>query len=70
MCEISQNSQEKICIGIPFWCFVVNFAKFTRKHFLQNSIGRLLLIIAVSIEEKGVLANETMNYETRTKELC
>ena len=28
---------------------------------------RLLLIIAVTIRAKGVLANETVNYETRTK---
>ena len=35
--------------------------------FLQNSTGRLLLIIAVSIVAKGLLANETVKYETRTK---
>ena len=50
-----------------FWCFLVNFAKFVRTPFLQNSTGRLLLIIAVSIVAKGVLVNETVNYETRTK---
>ena len=38
-----------------------------RRLFLQNSTGRLLLIIAVSIVAKGVLVNETVNYETRTK---
>ena len=52
---------------IPCWCFLVNFAKFTRTPFLQNSIGRLFLIIAVLVVAKGVLANEPMNYETRTK---
>ena len=51
----------------PFWCFLVNFAKFARTPFLQNSTGRLLLIIAVSIVAKGVLVNKTVNYETRTK---
>ena len=35
--------------------------------FLQNSTGRMLLIIAVSIVPKGVLAKETVNYETKTK---
>ena len=45
-----------------FWCFLVNFAKFVRTPFLQNSTGRLLLIRAVSIVVKGVLANETVNY--------
>ena len=49
-----------------FWCFLVNFAKFVRTPFLQNSTGRLLLIIAVSIVAKGVLANETVNYDTKT----
>ena len=44
----------------------MNFAQFGIS-FLQNSTGRLLLIIAVSIVAKGVLANETVNYETRTK---
>ena len=65
--EFSQNSQENICSGIPFWCFLVNFAKFARASFLQNISRRLLLIIAVSIVGKGVLANQTANYETRTK---
>ena len=50
-----------------FWCFLVNFAEFVRTSFLQNSTGRLLLIIAVSIVAKGVLANETVNYDTQTK---
>ena len=65
--EISQNSRENICTRILFWCFLVNFAKFTRTPFLKNSTGRLLLIIAVSMAAKGVLANETGNYETRIK---
>ena len=51
-----------------FWCFLVNFAKFVRTPFLQNSTGRLLLIIAVSIVVKGVLTNEKVNYDT--KALC
>ena len=47
--------------------FLVNFVKFVRKLFLQNSTGRVLLIIAVSIFVKGELANETVNYDTETK---
>ena len=50
-----------------FWCFLVNFAEFVRKPFLQNSTGQLILIIAVSVVAKGVLANETVNYDTQTK---
>ena len=50
-----------------FWCFLVNFAKFVRTTFLQNSTGQLLLIIAVSIVVKGVLANETVNYDTKAR---
>ena len=46
------GSQENICNGISFWCFPVNFAKFSRTPFLQNSSERLLLIIAVSIVAK------------------
>ena len=40
----------------------MNFAKFVRTPFLQNTRGRLVLIIAVSIVVKGELANETVNY--------
>ena len=46
----------------------MNFAKFVRTPFLQNSTGPLLLIIVVSIVTKGVLANETVNYDTKTEE--
>ena len=49
-----------------FWCFLVNFAKFQRTPFLQNSTGRLPLIIAVSRVVNGVLANETVNYDTKS----
>ena len=57
---------ENICARI-FWCFLVNFAEFVRTPFLQNSTERLILIRAVSIVAKGVLANETVNYNTQTK---
>ena len=45
----------------------MNFAKFVRIPNLQNTTGRLLLIIAVSIVVKGELANETVNYDTKPK---
>ena len=45
----------------------MNFAKFVRTPFLQNTTGRLLLIIAVSIVVKGELPNETVNYGAKTK---
>ena len=48
-----------------FLCFLVNFAKFVTTPFLKNSTGRLLRIIEVSVVVKGVLANETVNYNTK-----
>ena len=45
----------------------MNFAEFVRVLFLRNTIGRLLLIIAVSIVVKGELTNETVNYDAKTK---
>ena len=49
----------------------MTLARFIRTPFLQNRTGRLLLIIAVSIVVKGVLANETVNYDTRAlREEC
>ena len=52
--EVSQNSQEKTCAKVSLllkkrlWhrCFPVNFVKFLRTPFLQNSSGRLLLPFA------------------------
>ena len=34
---------------------------------MQNTTGRLLLVIAVSIVVKGELANETVNYDTKAE---
>ena len=47
--------------------FLVNFAKFVRTPFMENTTGRLLLMIAVSIVVKGKLANEIINYYTKSK---
>ena len=47
----------------------MNFAKFVKTPFLQNTIERLVLIIAVSIVVKGELANKTVNYDTKLKHM-
>ena len=49
-------------------CFLVDFLKFVRKSCLQNTIGRLLLVIAVSIVLKGQLENEAVNCDTKIAE--
>ena len=49
-----------------FCCFLVSFVKFVRAPFLQNTTGRVFLIIAVSVVAKGVLANGAVNYDTKT----
>ena len=48
--EISQNSHENTCVRVSLLkkklchrCFHVNFVKFLRTSFLQNTFGRLLL---------------------------
>ena len=45
----------------------MNFAKFVGTPLFQNTTGRLLMIIAVSIAVERELANETVNYDTKTK---
>ena len=47
----------------------MNFAKFVRTPFSQNTMGRLLLAISVSMVMKGKLANETVNYDTKLKHM-
>ena len=62
--EISQNSQENTCSRVSFlrpatllkkwlWyrCFPVNFEKFLRTSFLQNTSGRLLLLVLLIFNE-------------------
>ena len=55
--------------GSLFWCFGVNFAKFAKIHFSQNSTGRLFLIIAVTIIAKGVLSKETVIMKQKLKHI-
>ena len=45
----------------------MDFAKFVRTPFLQNSTVSILLIIAVSIVGKRVLTHIPINYDTKTK---
>ena len=45
----------------------MNFAKFVRAPCFWNTTGGLLLVIAVSIVVKEELANETVNYNTKTE---
>ena len=47
----------------------MNFPKFVRTSFLQNTTGRLFPIIAVSMAMKGELANENVNYDTKLKHM-
>ena len=66
MWEISLNSQKNICAGISSFVFSCEFCEICKNiFFLKKSTGRL--IIAVSIVAKGVLANETINYDTKIK---
>ena len=44
----------------------MNFEKFVRTTFLQNTTKRLLVNIAISIVLKGELVNENVNNDTKT----
>ena len=65
--EILRNLQENIWAGISFLVFTCEICEICKSTFLQNSTGQLLLIITVSIVAKGVLVNEIVNYDTKTK---
>ena len=45
----------------------MNVAKFVSTPFWQNIIGRLLLIIAVSVVVKREMTNETVHYDAKIK---
>ena len=47
----------------------MNFPKFVRTPFLQNTTGRLLLIKAGPMVMKRELENETVNYDTKLKRM-
>ena len=60
---IRKHLCRKLCFGV----FLSILRNLVRTSFLQNITGPLLLIIAVSLVAKGVLSNETVNYDTKTK---
>ena len=45
----------------------MNLGKFVKTPFFQNTTGRLLLIMAVSIVVNGELVNEAVNYDKKAK---
>ena len=47
--------------------FSCEFCEIWKNLFLQNTTGRLPLIIAVSIVVKGELANETVHYDKKAE---
>ena len=69
MRNFAEFTRKHLCRNLLFGVSlgIFGFAKFVRTSFLQNSKGRLLLIIAVSTVGKGVLANKIVNYDTKTK---
>ena len=64
---ILQNLPENICTGIFIFVFSCEFCEFCKSNSFAEQHWILLLIIAVSIKPKGVLASETVNYDTKTK---
>ena len=65
--EVSQNSQEKICARVEkrLWhrCFPVNFEKFPRRYYLQNTSGRLLLNLGLFLELYKTINLPAMMYK-------
>ena len=55
MRNFAEFTRRDLCGNLFFDVFFVNFAKLVTSPFLQNSAGRLLLNIAVSIVAKGLL---------------
>ena len=70
--EISQNSQENTCARIYFlkkrpWhsCFPVNFKKFLRTSFLQNTSVRMLLYIENGEATLGIYYQQNQEFGNR-----
>ena len=51
----------------PFYVFFCQFCGICKNTFFAEQYPTADSIIAVSIIAKGVLANETVNYNTKTK---
>ena len=60
-CRIYMKTSEPESL---FWVFSCDFCEIFKNILFKNI---LLLIIAVSIVAKGVLANQSVNYDTKTK---
>ena len=67
--EISQNSQENICARISFLMLSHEFYEICKNTFFAEQHQTTASEIAVVV--KGVLANETVNYDTEAlREKC
>ena len=80
--KVSQNSYENTCVGVAFYnkvaslklrlwqrCFLVNFAKFLRTTFLQNTSVRLVLNNLFMDIHSTKLVNIVSNYEIEKRDL-
>ena len=59
-----QNSQESTCGGISLFVFSFEFCEICKNALFAKQHR---VIIAVSTVVKGVLANKTVNYDTKAK---
>ena len=63
--EISQNSQENICVGISFLVFSCEFCEIRKNTcFAEQHRTTASDYSSINIVVKGILANETVNYDT------
>ena len=56
-----------LCLKTRLWyrCFPVNFAKFRRTHFLQNTSGWLLLLLGFQKQPPEVLYKQRCSWKFR-----
>ena len=63
--EISQNSQENVCVGISFLVFSCEFWEICKNAFFGKQHRTTASdYSSINIVVKGILANETVNYDT------
>ena len=66
--EISQNSQENTCAGIAFLVFSCEFCEICKNiFFVEQHWTTASDYSSIKSSEGGVLANVTVNYDTKTK---
>ena len=72
--DVSRNfaefTRKYLCRNVFFGVFLWILQNLWKYLFCRNSTGQLLLIKAVPIVAKGVLANETVNYDAEIEVLC